>query len=178
MIILIEKNFEYEFAQLIYSETENKQINKIIFLCIGTDRITGDCLGPLVGSKLKEIYKQNEFVEIIGDIYNPINALNINKEIEKINKSSNENLIISIDSTLAEKSKIGKIFIQKAPITIGKGLHKKSQLKVGNISIKGVVAPNYNSRKYNFMALQNVPLSRVMHIVDKITLGICNTINV
>ena len=32
---------------------KNKAFSDLIFLCIGTDRLTGDCFGPLVGDKLK-----------------------------------------------------------------------------------------------------------------------------
>ena len=32
----------------------NKKFEDLVLLCIGTDKITGDCLGPLVGSKLKQ----------------------------------------------------------------------------------------------------------------------------
>ena len=34
----------------------------IIFLCIGTDRSTGDSLGPLIGYKLKPIISQKLYI--------------------------------------------------------------------------------------------------------------------
>ena len=36
----------------------------VVFLCIGTDRSTGDSLGPLLGYKLKDVYKRQGFMNI------------------------------------------------------------------------------------------------------------------
>jgi len=174
----MQNEFEKQLYRLIYFQLENKNIDKIIFLCIGTDRITGDCLGPLVGSNLKELFINNPNIEIIGNIENPLHLRNINNIIKRIRGNKEKNLIISIDSALAQKNNIGEIYIQESPLLIGKGLNKNSNIKIGNISIKGVVGKNYNSKKYNFMALQNVPLGRVIKMVDRITLGIYNAINV
>lgn len=174
----MQTNFENEFAQLLYLEKTRKQTEKIIFLCIGTDRITGDCLGPLVGSNLKEIYNYNKNISVIGDVYHPIHAENVNKAIKEINQKNDQKIVITIDSALAQKQNIGEIHVQNTPLIMGRGLNKRNSIKIGNISIKGVVGQNYNARKYNFFSLQNVPLRRVMKIAEEITLGIYNTINV
>lgn len=174
----MQNNFEREFEQLLYLEKKIKKTEKIMFLCIGTDRITGDCLGPLVGSNLKEIYNYNKNISVIGDVYHPIHAENINKAIKEINQENEQKVLVTIDSALAQKQKIGEIHVQNIPLIMGRGLNKRNNVKIGNISIKGVVGQNYNSRKYNFFSLQNVPLRRVMKIAEEITLGIYNTINV
>ena len=51
------------------------QNRPIIFVCIGTDRSTGDSLGPLVGYKLKYLSKNN--IYIYGTLENPIHAKNM-----------------------------------------------------------------------------------------------------
>ena len=52
-----------------------------IIVCIGTDKCIGDCLGPLVGTLLKE----NSFpIPIYGTLANPIHALNLEKSIYEI----------------------------------------------------------------------------------------------
>ena len=59
-----EKHCQYfspdSTSSILFSNTLNKYIthtkkqkDTLILLCIGTDKITGDCLGPLVGSKLQ-----------------------------------------------------------------------------------------------------------------------------
>ena len=40
-----------KLAQLIQQEMEGGK-RGVVFLCIGTDRSTGDSLGPLIGHKL------------------------------------------------------------------------------------------------------------------------------
>lgn len=49
-----------------------KSKRPIIFLCIGTDRCTGDSLGPLIGHKLKFLKRKNFY--IYGTLENPIHS--------------------------------------------------------------------------------------------------------
>lgn len=57
----------------------------IIILCIGTDRATGDCLGPIVGYKLKKMFLDN--VTVYGTLSQPVHAKkNIEETILTIQK--------------------------------------------------------------------------------------------
>lgn len=47
----------------------------IAVMCIGSDRSTGDSLGPLIGYKLSKFAFNNVF--IYGSLNNPINAVNL-----------------------------------------------------------------------------------------------------
>ena len=65
---------------------------EIIFLCIGTDKMTGDCFGPLVGTKLlKKLEPYNTFhIHIYGNLENTISYENIEqyqKQIENMHKT-------------------------------------------------------------------------------------------
>ena len=53
-----------ELGEYLYSKLNNviKENRPVIFLCIGTDRATGDSLGPLVGYKLKNINKKKIYI--------------------------------------------------------------------------------------------------------------------
>lgn len=68
-----------EFASRLYDlicmEQENGKSAGVVFLCIGTDRSTGDSLGPLIGYKLKE--KRLERVEVLGTLERPVHAMNL-----------------------------------------------------------------------------------------------------
>jgi len=44
---------------------------QLVILCIGTDRSTGDSLGPLVGHKLKPYINHYEHIHILGTLDNP-----------------------------------------------------------------------------------------------------------
>ena len=60
-----------------------KSNRDIVVLCIGTDRSTGDSLGPLVGEKLKFLVRNR--VHIYGNLENPVHAKNIEETINNIN---------------------------------------------------------------------------------------------
>lgn len=138
----------------------------IIFLCIGTDRSTGDSLGPLVGYKLKLLPNHNFFV--YGTLESPIHARNIAETIDKINKYFLNPFIIAIDACLGSVQNIGKIIIEDKPLCPGSSLNKELP-QVGDISISGIVNI---SGKYEFLVLQNTRLATVMNLADCIYMGI------
>ena len=82
----------------------------IIVLCIGTDRSTGDSLGPLVGYKLKHLATNSIYV--YGTLENPVHAKNLSDILNKINCYFSNPYIIAIDSCLGSLNNIGKIFIK------------------------------------------------------------------
>ena len=59
--------------QLIAEEMEEKRKEGVIFLCIGTDRSTGDSLGPLVGHKLRKYRLKKAAVN--GKLDKPVHAV-------------------------------------------------------------------------------------------------------
>lgn len=50
-------------------------------------------------------------------------------------------------------------------------------IHVGNMSIKGIVAPNMKTPMQNLNVLQNTSLNLVMNLADTVARGIYNTIN-
>jgi len=162
----IENNFTKEFNKFIY-EYKNNDYSDIIFLCIGTDRITGDAYGPLVGNKLTRLFENinNEKITVIGTLKKPLNAINIKEVLKDIKSKTEKPYIIAIDSAFSKKENIGKIILSNSGMYIGKGLNKKSD-KIGNISIKGVVAKDYKIPKVNFAILQNTSLGLIMDLAD------------
>lgn len=145
-----------------------KSNTPIIFICIGTDRSTGDSLGPLVGYKLKFISKNN--IHIYGTLDNPVHSKNLSETLDKINSTFDNPYIIAVDSCLGGLSNIGKIFIEKKPLYPGLALNKNLP-PVGKMSITGIVNISGN---FEFLVLQNTRLSVVMNLADVISKGIYN----
>lgn len=56
---------------MILRECKKKE-TEILFLCIGTDRSTGDSLGPLIGYKLREKGMKN--ARVLGTLEEPVHA--------------------------------------------------------------------------------------------------------
>lgn len=138
----------------------------IIFICIGTDRTTGDSLGPLIGYKLRFI--KNDNIHIYGSLENPVHSKNLLEILDKINSNYTDPFIIAIDASLSNFQNVGKIFIEDKPLKPGLALGKDLS-PIGNMSITGVVNISGN---FEFMILQNTRLHTVMSLADSISNGI------
>lgn len=167
-------NFVYDFSNNLRQKIQDLEISKLVFLCIGTNRVIGDCFGPLVGYKLKYFFRNEKNIEIIGDIENAVCFQNVYDAIKKTPKDS---FIIAIDAALSNKNNVGKIIVSKEKMNIGRGLNKKS-IYVGDISIKGIVSKDLKKPQYNFRVLQNTSLGLIMNMADCVAEGIYNVINV
>ncbi len=119
------------FLQQIPFHEEN-----IIFLCIGTDRSTGDALGPLTGSHLAEL-KTFPF-SVIGTLDEPLHALNLEETLELIHLQNPNAFIVAIDACLGKGTSIGQLLFQREPLYPGQAVGKKLP-PVGDVSIKGIV---------------------------------------
>lgn len=128
-----------------------------IIVCIGTDRCIGDCLGPLVGTLLKD---SNFPLPIYGTISEPIHALNIDKKLSEIKLLHPNNPIIGIDACLGDSEGIGEIQARDYPVHPGKGVGK-SLPNVGETSIIGIVDSNDNDEVFNS---NNIRLSLVFNM--------------
>ncbi len=142
-----------------------KQYEEMIVLCIGTDRSTGDCLGPLVGYKLKDLRIEN--VHIIGSLEQPVHAKNLNEYLKRL-QEFNKPFILAVDACLGNFNRIGHINIKEGPLNPGAGLNKKLP-PVGHISITGIV--NVGGFMES-MVLQSTRLNLVMDMAGIIAGGI------
>ena len=106
--------------------TKKKPNQEIIILCIGSDRSTGDSLGPLIGYKLKKAPQCGFY--IYGDLMHPVHAGNLQLYIDKINDTFVDPFIIAIDASLGREEHIGLITLGEGPLKPGLGV-KKSCLK-------------------------------------------------
>lgn len=147
-----------------------KSKREIIFLCIGSDRSTGDSLGPLVGHKLQFLSRENLY--IYGNLESPVHAKNIREIISKIEKEFKDPYIIAIDACLGNVQNIGKICIEEKPLSPGSAMNKNLP-PVGNLSITGIVNI---SGALEFMVLQNTRLNIVMELADTISRGIYHSV--
>lgn len=115
--------------------TQNIINSHIVVLCIGTDRATGDCLGPLVGDYLKSMLPS---LPVFGTLAHPVHAINLEETISKIYKTYDNPFIIAVDASLGVPEHIGYATLSSTPLVPGKGVNKKLPA-IGNISITGIV---------------------------------------
>ena len=173
----VYNDFVQKFSMILRKEIEGLEISKLIFLCIGTDRIIGDAFGPLVGYKLSKLFLGNENVKVIGNLENTINANNIETILREIELKYEMPFIIAIDAAVSNKTDIGRIIVSNSKMNISSIFMNKS-IYAGNLSIKGVVSKNLMNPRKNLRLLQNVPLNRIMIMADCVANGVYNVINV
>lgn len=138
-------------------------------MCIGSDRSTGDSLGPMIGYKLSKFSFENVF--IYGSLNNPINAVNLSSAIEFINEFHENPYIIAVDASLGKQEHVGYVTLAEGPLYPGLGV-KKELPEVGSLHITGIV--NTTGNKDNLL-LQTTRLSTVMTLADIITAGFVET---
>lgn len=140
----------------------NHRIKPIVVACIGTDRSTGDSLGPLVGTFLSEKTASPFFV--YGTLENPIHAVNLQEKIEEIKEKHHDPFIIAVDACLGRMKNVGVVQIGDGPLKPGAGVNKTLP-EVGNIHVTGIVNV---SGFMEFLVLQNTRLNLVIKMAKTI----------
>lgn len=138
----------------------------LVFVCIGTDRSTGDSLGPLIGYKISNMKYKG--VHVYGDLESPVHAKNLEEVMKSISTGCQEPFIVAIDACLGRMDHVGYISIGEGAIRPGSGV-KKELSPVGDMFVTGIV--NFGGFM-DFLVLQNTRLHIVMKIADLIAAGI------
>ncbi|WP_335871912.1 spore protease YyaC [Bacillus sp. 2205SS5-2] len=138
----------------------------VVLVCIGTDRSTGDSLGPLVGSLLEEKNLSN--FHLYGTLEDPIHAVNLEEKLNEISKKHFNPFIIGIDACLGRLKSVGSIQVAKGPVKPGAGVNKELP-EVGDMHITGIVNV---SGFMEFFVLQNTRLNLVLKMAKIISHGI------
>jgi len=154
---LIRSVLQQELFSLLQYASSGQEI---VIVCIGTDRSTGDCLGPLVGTHLAKY--RSTLMHVYGSIAEPVHALNLEKTMDTIKKAYRNPFIIGIDACLGQASSVGFIQANLGPVRPGAGVNKELP-PVGNMHITGVV--NVGGFMEYFV-LQNTRLHLVMSMAD------------
>jgi putative sporulation protein YyaC len=138
----------------------------MVFVCIGTDRSTGDSLGPIIGHKLKDLKHAN--VHVYGNLDTPVHAKNLDEITRQISEKYTNPFVIAIDACLGKVDHVGHITVGQGAIKPGSAVNK-DLLPVGDMHITGIV--NF-SGFMDFLILQNTRLGTVMKMADIISSGI------
>lgn len=151
------------FRQLInYQQSQEA----LVFICIGTDRSTGDSLGPLVGTFLERASLPNVYV--YGTLEQPVHALNLKNYLHIISEEHNNAKVVAIDACLGKPKSIGHIELGVGSIRPGAGVNKDLPA-VGDYHITGIVNV---SGFMEYMVLQNTRLNVVMKMAEIISYAI------
>lgn len=148
-----------------FSEQQN-----IICVCIGTDRSTGDALGPMVGTMLTR--QPLSGIHVYGTLDDPVHALNLEETMNHITHHHQQSIILAIDACLGKAKSVGSIQVGLGPIKPGAGVHKDLP-EIGHLHITGIVNV---SGFMEYFVLQNTRLSLVMKMAEIISTSIHSAI--
>jgi len=140
-----------------------------VILCIGSDRVIGDALGPLVGYLLTSVHNVGAYV--YGSLASPVTALNLVSAIDFIKRRHPSSMVIAIDSSIGDEKEIGRIKAVKGGIYPGSAVGK-SLPYVGDISITAIVS----HRRSPAQALSNVRLGLVHSLATQIAHALSQSI--
>jgi putative sporulation protein YyaC len=137
----------------------------IVILCIGTDRSTGDALGPLTGSKLQTLH---QYPHIFGTLADPVHATNLPDTLRSIASHFANPYLIAVDACLGRLENVGCVTLGLGPLRPGAAVNKDLP-PVGDACITGIV--NVGGFMEH-LVLQSTRLSLVFNMAEVIAYGL------
>lgn len=133
-----------------------------VILCIGTDRLIGDSLGPLVGTLLK---KSSADLTVYGTLRSTVHAQNLADITAQIKKKHPGNPVIAVDASFGPYYRVGSVTVRPGALQPGAGVSKKLPC-AGDISITGIIAAEGS---HPYLSLQTTRLSLIMNMAEYIS---------
>ncbi|MBC7325336.1 MAG: spore protease YyaC [Moorella sp. (in: Bacteria)] len=162
---LAVENLSQTLAEYLMEFNPERE-HPVVVVCIGTDRSTGDCLGPLVGTNLSHM--ANLPFTVYGTLDEPVHASNLKEKLEYIKERHHNPIIIAVDACLGQAENVGAITLAAGALRPGAGVNKNLPA-VGDIHFTGIV----NVGGYmEYFVLQNTRLSIVMRMAQQIASAI------
>lgn len=146
-----------EFLHQIRRQHPDIRPVDIAFVCIGTDRSSGDCLGPVTGTLLK----QRGYARVIGTLDDPCDADTLRDKLAALAGCA---LSIAIDACLGAEASVGSFLVGDRPLAPGQSV-RCDLPSAGDYSIAAVV--NRSGYK-NYWSLQTASLALVLRMSDEI----------
>lgn len=168
-----EEYVEHALALILDSVFQLAVGRRVVLVCVGTDRSTGDAFGPIIGSKLCDTLSSSR-VSVYGTLDEPVHAVNLASTLEHIRGSHRDQpFILAIDACLGKFEHVGHIILEQGPLHPGAGV-KKSLPKFGDYTLTGVV----NVCGFmEYFVLQNTRLGVVMRMTDVVVEAIKLSLN-
>ena len=131
-----------------------------VVVCVGSDRVAGDSLGPAVGTRLS----RECGLPVFGTLRAPVTAREIAPLRELLRKAFPHAPVLCVDAAVGEREEIGLVKLLPSPLRPGSGTRKQLGT-IGDLSVLGIVA----AREDGFPALENTPLRRIAAMADVIS---------
>lgn len=155
-------------------QSSHHTYKEIVLLCIGSDRATGDSLGPLIGHRFMQSAAEDldsgaqKNFHIYGTLEYPVHAKNLEATLQHIQFFHDNPFVIAIDASLGVMEHIGYVTLGTGCLLPGIGVDKKLPA-VGDIFITGIVnLSGFGSQQL----LQTTHLHLVFQLADFIYQGL------
>lgn len=171
-------NFSFSSFNEFTSNGISKALDNVIpknktplAICIGSDLVLGDSLGPLVGTMLKN---KSANVYVYGTLSQPITAKDVYTARTQLKQLHPNTTSIAIDASIGEGDDVGIIRVVNKGLKPGLGVNKNLGI-IGDVSIIGVVAGK-SLQNYNLYNLTRLNL--VYKMAEQITEGILKFLDI
>lgn len=171
------ENFTFNLFNQYASEGISSALSMInlhnktpIIVCVGSDLVLGDSLGPLVGTFLR---RKNISSFVYGTLNFPITSKEIEYAKTYIKQMHPDSQIIAIDAALGDSDEVGLIKVINKGLKPGIGVNKKLGV-LGDVSIMGIVAGR-SIKNYDLFNLTRLNL--IYKMAEAISNGVENYIN-
>lgn len=159
---VFDKNASQKIKETVLRLSKGKPC---VMVCVGSVKVTGDALAPLVGTMLRSNgYK--------GFVYGTMNAPVTAKEVDEYGKTLKtlhpDSVIVAVDSAVGGADEVGDVKVINAPLAPGLAI-KRNLNKMGDISVIGVVSERKDD---NFKALKETDFCLVGKMAKVITDGL------
>ncbi len=149
------------------------EYSNLIFLCVGTNGVVGDSIGPMIGSKIKQF--ENDYLKVYGTLDDTLNFSNAKNIIEKVYEFYSKPYLVTIDAALSNRTRFGDIIVGSGFIKIGKAL-EKSICFYSDVTIKCVVGKCYIDKEKNLQELKRLSASKSNKIANDVSTSIKNVL--
>ena len=134
-----------------------------VYMCIGTERVFSDSLGPRVGTLLNENMIFPAFVYGLCD--SNITAENLQYSYGFIKALHPNSLVVVIDAAVGSPDQVGKIQVTDGGIVPGAATNKNLP-QVGDVGIVGIVAERGMSDFYTLNSEKDRLVNQVAQFIS------------
>ncbi len=136
--------------------------NPPVYMCIGTEKVFSDSLGPRVGTLLNLAMYAPMFV--YGLTEQNITAENLCKSYEFIKSMHPDNPVVVVDAGVGEADQLGKVQLCDGGILPGAATNKNLP-EIGDVGIVGIVAEKGMGDFYTLNSAKDKLVSEVAQFI-------------
>jgi putative sporulation protein YyaC len=165
--------YNHKLAPLLIRQTLYSLIPQgvehIYVIGIGSNRISGDSLGPFVGTLLYNICPSH--LTVLGNLKSPLDATTLVPTLTPF-IFRNNSFVLAIDSVMGNEDMVNSIVVNEGSLVPGRGLGNILPA-IGDCSISGVVLQNDPALKNSLLCTD---LNLIYTMATSIAKGIALTV--